>query len=74
MDILLTIDEVASYLKISKETVYKMAQRGDIPAIKVGTQWRFESSAVDVWLRSHSNQKTAKHTPRAKKSNETSHD
>jgi excisionase family DNA binding protein len=56
MEALLTIEEVAAYLKVSKETVYKMAQRGEVPALKVGTQWRFERSAIEEWLRSRSNQ------------------
>ena len=49
---LMTIDEVAAYLKVSKETIYKMAQQQKIPASKVGNQWRFQQEAIDKWLAS----------------------
>ena len=47
----LTIDELAEYLKISKSTLYKLAQEGSIPGQKVGKHWRFPKDAVDQWLR-----------------------
>lgn len=46
----LRINEVADYLQISKENVYKLAQRGGIPASKVGGQWRFKRKRIDGWL------------------------
>lgn len=46
-----TIDELAAYLKISKSTLYKLAQEGSIPSQKVGKHWRFHKDAVDEWLR-----------------------
>ena len=55
MDTLMTIDEVAAYLRLSKDTVYRMAQSGKIPASKVGTQWRFRQSDVDAWLEQNKN-------------------
>ena len=48
----LRIKEVADYLQISKENVYKLAQRGRIPASKVGGQWRFKRKRIDDWLES----------------------
>lgn len=71
MAVLLTIEEVATYLNVSKETVYKMTQRAEIPALKVGTQWRFEQASVDEWLKSNSNQKS-KPLSRKKKNEEDS--
>lgn len=50
MNALMTLEEVASYLRLSKDTVYRMAQRGRIPASKVGMQWRFRREDVDQWL------------------------
>lgn len=47
----LTIDELAEYLKISKSTLYKLAQEGSIPGQKVGKHWRFHKDALDQWLR-----------------------
>ena len=55
MDALMTIGEVASFLRLSKDTVYRMAQAGKIPASKVGTQWRFRRGEVDTWLEQNKN-------------------
>jgi excisionase family DNA binding protein len=46
----LTIDDLAEYLKISKSTLYKLAQEGALPGQKVGRHWRFHREAVDQWL------------------------
>lgn len=50
-NMVLTIDELAEYLKISKSTLYKLAQEGAVPGQKVGRHWRFHREAVDQWLR-----------------------
>jgi len=47
----LTIDDLAEYLKISKSTLYKLAQEGALPGQKVGRHWRFHRDAIDCWLR-----------------------
>lgn len=46
----LTIDELAGYLKVAKSTLYKLAQEGRLPAQKVGRHWRFHKGAIDRWL------------------------
>lgn len=48
------IDAVAAakLLCTSPRTVKRMAARGEIPAIRVGTRWRFRASALDEWVRS----------------------
>ena len=46
----LTIDELAVYLRISKSTAYKLVREGQIPSQKVGRHWRFRKEAVDRWL------------------------
>jgi excisionase family DNA binding protein len=46
----LTIDELAAYLKISKSTLYKLVREGKIPSQKVGRHWRFRKRAIDRWL------------------------
>lgn len=46
----LTIDELAEYLKISKSTFYKLVQEGKIPGQKVGRHWRFHRGVIDRWL------------------------
>jgi excisionase family DNA binding protein len=50
----LTIDELAAYLKIAKSTLYKLAQEGRLPGLKVGRHWRFRREAIDRWLESAS--------------------
>jgi excisionase family DNA binding protein len=55
MDALLTIDEVAKFLSLSRDTVYRMAQTGKIPASKVGTQWRFNKEEILKWLEENKN-------------------
>ncbi len=50
MEELLTIEELASYLKISKHTLYKMVEKGKIPALKVANQWRFKKEDISMWL------------------------
>lgn len=46
----LTIEELATYLKISKSSLYKIVREGKIPAQKVGRHWRFRKRAIDLWL------------------------
>jgi excisionase family DNA binding protein len=47
---ILTLDEVAAYLKAGKRTVYRLAQQGDIPAFKLGGTWRFRRTELDRWI------------------------
>lgn len=47
---LMTIEEVAKYLKVQKRTVYDWVKRGKIPAIKAVGQWRFKKEKIDSWL------------------------
>ena len=47
---ILTLDEVAKYLRVSDRTVYDWAQRGEIPAGKIGTVWRFKKSDLQKWV------------------------
>lgn len=50
MEKLLTLYEVAAYLRLNKFTVYRMVERGEFPAIKVANQWRFKEKDLDKWL------------------------
>jgi len=47
---ILTIPEVAELLRVAEKTVYTLAQRGEIPAFKVGGQWRFSRGAILSWI------------------------
>ena len=48
----LTLDEVAAYLRLPKETVERQAMRGQLPARRIEDTWRFLKTAIDDWLRS----------------------
>lgn len=50
MEELLTLEGLAKYLKISKHTLYKMLEKGEIPAFKIANQWRFKKSDIDKWI------------------------
>ncbi|MBP3772857.1 MAG: PTS sugar transporter subunit IIA [Treponema sp.] len=60
-DDILTIEEVAKYLRVSERTVYDWAQKGEIPAGKIGTVWRFKKTEIEKWVneRLSSSQKPA---------------
>lgn len=47
---ILTLDEVAAYLKAGKKTVYRLAQHGQIPGFKLGGTWRFRRTELDRWI------------------------
>ena len=49
-DDILTIEEVAKYLRVSERTVYDWAQKGEIPAGNIGTVWRFTKSEIEKWV------------------------
>ncbi len=44
------VEEVAKYLGVVPDTVYRKARRGEIPAVKMGKIWRFPKDALDKWL------------------------
>jgi len=48
-DEVMTIEELAAYLKIPKSTLYKQVQEGKVPGQKIGKQWRFGKKAIDRW-------------------------
>lgn len=49
-DDILTIEEVAKYLRVSERTVYDWAQKGEIPGGKIGTVWRFKRDEIERWV------------------------
>ena len=46
----MTLQEVAEYLQLSKDMIYRLAQNGRIPASKVGSRWRFKRERIDRWM------------------------
>lgn len=55
-DEVLTLEELAEYLKLSTSTVYKLVGEGKIPGNKIGRHWRFSRKAIDSWLQKRSDQ------------------
>ncbi len=49
-DEIMSIEQLADYLKVSRSTLYKLAQEGRLPGQKVGKRWRFHKKAIDDWL------------------------
>jgi PTS system nitrogen regulatory IIA component len=49
-DEILTLEEVAKYLRVSERTVYDWVQKGEIPSGKIGTVWRFKKQEIENWV------------------------
>lgn len=49
-DEILTLKEVAAYLKLAEKTAYKLAAEGKLPGFKVGGSWRFKGSDIQKWI------------------------
>lgn len=47
---LMTIDDLANYLKVSRRTIYEWLKSNKIPALKLVGQWRFRKDRIDSWL------------------------
>ena len=50
MNILMTVEELAKYLKIKPDTIYKKVRKGELPAIKLGKLLRFPKELIDQWI------------------------
>ena len=50
---IMTLEEVAAYLKVTPQTIYTWAQQKKIPAAKLGKEWRFKKAIIDRWFVSH---------------------
>ncbi len=57
---IMTIEELAEYLRTGVATIYKLSQEGKIPASKVGNQWRFRKEKINEWLDKGTANKTSK--------------
>ncbi|WP_313584350.1 helix-turn-helix domain-containing protein [Acinetobacter variabilis] len=54
---IMTVKDVASYLKLNERTVYRLATSAKIPAFKVGTSWRFKRVDLEKWIEEQINGK-----------------
>lgn len=50
---IMTLEEVATYLRLKPQTIYTWAQEKKIPAAKLGKEWRFRKSLIDEWFIQH---------------------
>lgn len=53
----MTLEEVAIYLKMKPQTIYLWAQKGKIPAAKIGKEWRFRKDIINAWFLQHIDEK-----------------
>ncbi len=49
-DQILTLKEVAAYLKLTDKTAYRLASEGKLPGFKVGGSWRFKRADLEAWI------------------------
>jgi excisionase family DNA binding protein len=52
---MMTIKEVAEYLSVHEKTIYRLVKSGELPALRVGGQWRFEKKVLDAWIQGRTN-------------------
>jgi excisionase family DNA binding protein len=51
---ILTIKEIAGYLKVTERTIYRLAAAKQMPAFKIGGSWRFSRQDIDGWIKQQS--------------------
>ncbi|WP_346350988.1 helix-turn-helix domain-containing protein [Oceanimonas sp. AH20CE76] len=71
-DPILTIKEVADYLKVNERTIYRLAASGELPGFKVGNSWRFKQSELEQYIAAQHNR--ASTTEAMKSANSKSED
>ena len=57
---LMTLEEVAQYLRVTEKTIYRLLDKRGVPAARVGHQWRFDKAVIDTWLRQSSTEAEAR--------------
>jgi excisionase family DNA binding protein len=48
---ILTVSELAMYLRVHQATIYRLLKSRDLPAFRVGSDWRFDRETIDAWIR-----------------------
>ncbi len=46
----MTVRDVAAYLNVAEKTIYRLAQKGELPGFKVAGSWRFQRRDLDHWI------------------------
>jgi excisionase family DNA binding protein len=63
-----TVRQVADYLSVNDRTVYRMAERGKLPAFKVGDAWRFRRGDIDAWIDRQQRERSGNSSKKARRS------
>lgn len=58
IDEILTLKEVADYLKLAEKTAYRLAAEGKLPGFKIGGSWRFKAADIERWIEDKKKQAT----------------
>jgi len=45
----LTVGELSGYLRVHRSTIYRLLKKGQLPGFKIGSDWRFNTEAIDHW-------------------------
>lgn len=61
-DPILTIKDVADYLKVNERTIYRLAASGELPGFKVGNSWRFKQSELEQYIAAQHNRASVNET------------
>jgi excisionase family DNA binding protein len=56
----MTVRDVAAFLNVDEKTIYRLAQKGDLPGFKVLGSWRFQRPDLEVWIAERKDQAAAK--------------
>jgi len=57
VDQILTLKEVATYLKLAEKTTYRLTSESKLPGFKVGGSWRFKREDIEAWIEANKNDK-----------------
>lgn len=52
----LTVSELADYLRVHRSTIYRLLKKGQLPGFRIGSDWRFNVEAIDEWRLQHTDQ------------------
>jgi excisionase family DNA binding protein len=63
---IMTVADLAEYLRCSPTTIYRMLRNQSVPAFKMGSDWRFNRNSIDQWLRMRGGQVISPGRPKAK--------
>ena len=63
-----TVRQVADYLSVNGRTEYRMAERGELPAFKVGDAWRFRREDIDAWINRQQRQRSGDSSKKGRRS------